>query len=63
VSSGFDASRYDPLGGFTVTPNGYYFLTKRLMELGKPLVCLLEGGYNIQTTAQAVCGVVKALVG
>lgn len=30
VSSGFDAARGDPLGGFTVTPNGYYYLTKRL---------------------------------
>lgn len=31
VSSGFDASRYDYLGGFTVTPNSYFFMTKRLL--------------------------------
>lgn len=31
VSCGFDAARGDPLGGFTITPNGYYYMTKRLM--------------------------------
>jgi histone deacetylase 6 len=31
VSSGFDASRKDYLGGFTVTPNAYFFMTKRLV--------------------------------
>lgn len=31
VSSGFDAARKDYLGGFTVTPNGYYYMTRRLI--------------------------------
>ena len=31
VSSGFDAASGDPLGGFTVTTNGYFYLTKKLM--------------------------------
>lgn len=47
VSSGFDAARGDPLGGFTVTPNGYYYMTKRLLELQKPVLVVLEGGYNL----------------
>jgi len=47
VSSGFDAARGDPLGGFSITPNGYYYMTKRLMELQKPVLVVLEGGYNL----------------
>lgn len=47
VSSGFDAARGDPLGGFTITPNGYYYMTKKLMEFQKPLLVVLEGGYNL----------------
>ena len=31
ISSGFDAARGDPLGGFSVTPNGYFYLTKKLV--------------------------------
>ena len=47
ISSGFDAARNDPLGGFTVTPNGYYYLTKKITELQKPMLVVLEGGYNL----------------
>ena len=41
VSSGFDAANGDPLGGFTITPKGYHYLTKQLMELKKPLLVAL----------------------
>lgn len=51
VSSGFDAARKDYLGGFTLTPNAYYYMTRRLLELGKPLLCILEGGYHLGSTA------------
>ncbi len=47
ISSGFDASRHDPLGGFTVTPNGFYYMTRRLTALGIPMLAVLEGGYNV----------------
>lgn len=63
VSSGFDAARGDPLGGFTLTPNGYYYLTKRLLELKKPMLVVLEGGYSLHSIGASACGVMKALVG
>jgi len=31
ISSGFDAANNDPLGGFTLTPNGYFYLTKKVL--------------------------------
>ena len=47
VSAGFDAMRGDPLGGFTLEPEHYADLTRRLRDrLPKaPIVGLLEGGY------------------
>lgn len=41
VSCGFDAARNDPLGGMTLTPNGYFYMAKCLGQLEKPLVVVL----------------------
>jgi acetoin utilization deacetylase AcuC-like enzyme len=38
-------------------------MTRRLMELGKPMLCVLEGGYNVKQLSLAVSAVVGALVG
>ncbi len=47
VSAGFDAMTGDPLGGFTLEPEHYAELTRRLRERlpRAPIVGLLEGGY------------------
>jgi histone deacetylase 6 len=62
VSSGFDAARKDYLGGFTVTPNGYFYITRRLQEFNRPVLCVLEGGYHLGSTAQAATAVVRGLL-
>ena len=62
ISSGFDAANGDPLGGFTVTPNGYYYLTKKILELKKPTIVALQGGYNLDSIKNSAYGVVKALL-
>ena len=62
ISSGFDAANGDPLGGFTITPSGYYYLTKKLVELGKPTLVALEGGYNMDSIKNSAYAVVKALL-
>lgn len=51
------------MGGFTATPNAYYYMTRRLTELKKPMLCVLEGGYNFRQTALATSAVVSALLG
>jgi len=62
VSAGFDAGKGDPLGGYQVTPNGYYNLTKRLLSFGKPMMLVLEGGYNLNTIAQSMAECTRALL-
>lgn len=52
VSAGFDTHDADPLGGMTVTENGYELMTQMLMHLAAHhcsgrLILTLEGGYNL----------------
>jgi histone deacetylase 6 len=62
VSSGFDAARKDYLGGFTLTPNAYYYMTRKLNTFDKPILCVLEGGYHLISTAQSATAVVQGLI-
>jgi acetoin utilization deacetylase AcuC-like enzyme len=63
VSAGFDAMRGDPLGGFTLEPEHYADLTRRLRERlpRVPIVGLLEGGYAPARVAEGVLAHVAAL--
>jgi len=63
VSAGFDAMRGDPLGGFTLEPEHYADLTRRLRERNPdtPIVGLLEGGYVPDRLADGVLAHVLAL--
>ncbi|MBA3259540.1 MAG: histone deacetylase [Gemmatimonadales bacterium] len=63
VSAGFDAMLGDPLGGFTLEPEHYAGLTRRLRErLPKaPVVGLLEGGYTPSRVADGALAHVGAL--
>ena len=62
ISSGFDAANGDPLGGFTITPNGYHYLTKSIMQLKKPTLVALEGGYNLDAIKNSAYAIIKALL-
>ena len=63
VSAGFDAMRGDPLGGFTLEPEHYADLTRRLRERhpDTPIVGLLEGGYVPDRVADGVLAHLLAL--
>jgi len=62
VSAGFDAGRGDPLGGFDVTPQGYYMMINKLKSLNKSIICVLEGGYNLDTISNSMNECVKCLL-
>jgi acetoin utilization deacetylase AcuC-like enzyme len=64
VSAGFDAMLGDPLGGFTLEPEHYADLTRRLRERlpAAPIVGLLEGGYVPSRLADGVLAHALALV-
>ena len=59
VSAGFDPYYRDPLGGMKVTPEGFAYLTRILMDIadeycaGK-LVVTLEGGYHLTGLAESI---------
>lgn len=63
VSAGFDAMRGDPLGGFTLEPEHYADLTRRLRERlpDTPIVGLLEGGYIPARLAEGALAHLRAL--
>ncbi|NXO05072.1 HDAC6 deacetylase, partial [Rhinopomastus cyanomelas] len=64
VSAGFDAGKGDPLGGCQVTPPTFGVLTHLLAGLaGGRLVLLLEGGYNLEATAEGVSHCLRVLLG
>lgn len=52
ISAGFDSARGDPLGGMSVGPEGYHYITKKLMKVA-PLIVVLEGGYNLTSISWA----------
>jgi acetoin utilization deacetylase AcuC-like enzyme len=66
LSSGFDAHRRDPLGGMTVTEDGYGEITRRIVECAERwcdgrIFSLLEGGYDLEGLAASVAEHVNAL--
>ncbi|XP_068454722.1 histone deacetylase 6 [Clinocottus analis] len=64
VSAGFDAAVGDEKGEMCVTPQCFHVLTHMLMSLAEGrLVLALEGGYNLQATAEGAAACVRALLG
>jgi len=67
-SVGIDIYKGDPLGGMSVTPDGFAGLTHILMEIARlscdgKLVLTLEGGYNLEGLRDSVKAVLKELRG
>lgn len=66
VSAGFDAHRDDPLGGLLITEAGFARLTGWVKELAESfcdgrLICLLEGGYNLDALERSVVAHLREL--
>jgi acetoin utilization deacetylase AcuC-like enzyme len=63
VSAGFDAMTGDPLGGFTLEPEHYADLTRRVRERfpRTPIVGLLEGGYTPSRIAEGAMAHIGAM--
>jgi acetoin utilization deacetylase AcuC-like enzyme len=62
VSAGFDAHRDDPVGGCALESSSFAELTRQLLTLGKPLGCVLEGGYDLEGLATSTAATMEALV-
>ena len=64
ISAGFDSALGDPEGELGLTPEGYAYLTSRLMSLANGRVVMaLEGGYNIPAVKYCLAGCTATLLG
>ncbi len=65
VSAGYDAHRDDPLADCMVTDVGYAAMTALVRdlgaELGAPVGCVLEGGYDVDVLARCVAVTMRTL--
>jgi acetoin utilization deacetylase AcuC-like enzyme len=61
VSAGFDAHRDDPVGGCSLSTSSFAELTRQVMTLGKPVGCVLEGGYDLDGLATSVAATMEVL--
>ena len=62
VACGFDSASGDPLGKIMLSPNSYYWMTKKLMEICPKVVISLEGGYNLKVIPVCTEKCIKALL-
>lgn len=62
VSAGFDAAEGDPIGECCVSPAGFAHMTAMLKGIA-PVVLLLEGGYNLHSTAISTEACLRVLLG
>jgi acetoin utilization deacetylase AcuC-like enzyme len=61
VSAGYDAHRADPVGGCSLGTEAFAELTRQVLALGKPVGCVLEGGYDLDALAASVAATMEAL--
>ena len=52
IALGLDASRDDPFGGLTVSPDGFVRIGEKIGTLSCPTVLVQEGGYVSETLAE-----------
>ena len=67
VSAGFDAHKDDPIGSLELETDDFIELTKRVAAVadehaGGKMVCLLEGGYNLEKLADSVAVHLRTLL-
>jgi acetoin utilization deacetylase AcuC-like enzyme len=68
ISAGFDSREKDVLGDFSITDDGFYRITEKVVALAAAtcngrIVSALEGGYNPEGLASAAIAHIHALLG
>jgi len=63
ISCGIDAHKDDPTNSkINLSSCDFGWMTRQLKNLGKPVVCVLEGGYNLDALGDSICKVVEELL-
>lgn len=63
VSCGFDAAEGDPVGGFSVTPEGFANMLASMLGVTEKVALILEGGYNVKVISKCAAACVEELLG
>jgi acetoin utilization deacetylase AcuC-like enzyme len=63
VSAGFDSLAGDPLGGMALTAPFFGEIVRRLIDVCPKVVCVLEGGYDVDRVPDAFAHQLRALDG
>ena len=64
ISAGFDSAWGDYVGNISLSPNGYSYMTERLITLAKgKVIVALEGGYNLKSISISAEYTLRALLG
>ena len=63
VSAGFDAAASDPIGGMSVSEEGFREFGRRATGLAERLALVLEGGYNVESLPLLVGASLEGLSG
>lgn len=63
VSAGFDAAAGDPIGQMKLSSGFYGWISRSLVGLGKPLLFVLEGGYEVACLCDGMEEMVRVLLG
>jgi acetoin utilization deacetylase AcuC-like enzyme len=62
VSCGFDSGDGDTIGNLKISKVGYKFMARELKSLNKPILAVLEGGYNEKVLGWGSQAMVDGLV-
>ncbi|MCI4624329.1 MAG: histone deacetylase [Candidatus Magnetoovum sp. WYHC-5] len=64
VSAGYDLHKRDPLAGLSVTNDGIRDIVRGIINAKKdiPIICTLEGGYNLEALSDSVLITVEELL-
>ena len=64
ISAGFDAHVADPLAACKLSDDDFKWITREVgaIAAGKPVVSVLEGGYNVDQLERSVRAHIKALM-
>lgn len=63
LSAGFDAHRDEYVANMMLTEEDYKWLTEQVVMLGKPIISVLEGGYNLRALPKCVRAHLEGLIG
>ncbi len=62
ISAGFDGHFADPVGNMNLTSRAYEIVTKKIKEMKKRAVFILEGGYSLIALPISIAAVISALI-